>query len=152
MSKAECINMHYWETGIFGAKNTVNRFYNTASSSRFSRSSISHKESHQRKAIRLATSTFFQIFRKKPTLNTHNEPLNKHTDYIIPGIQQKKPSRIILKAFLRCVRDSNSWPPAWQAGILTNWTNAPVKVEMMRWTSGAYETRTRDLLRDRQAF
>ena len=27
--------------------------------------------------------------------------------------------------FQRCVPDSNSWPPAWQAGILTNWTNAP---------------------------
>ena len=27
--------------------------------------------------------------------------------------------------FKRCVRDSNSWPPAWQAGILTYWTNAP---------------------------
>ena len=26
---------------------------------------------------------------------------------------------------LRCVRDSNPWPPAWQAGILTSWTNAP---------------------------
>ena len=25
----------------------------------------------------------------------------------------------------RCVRDSNSWPHAWQACILTNWTNAP---------------------------
>ena len=28
--------------------------------------------------------------------------------------------------FLRCVRDSNPWPPAWQADILTNWTNAPL--------------------------
>ena len=25
----------------------------------------------------------------------------------------------------RCVRDSNPWPHAWQACILTNWTNAP---------------------------
>ena len=49
----------------FGAKNTVNRFYNTTSSSRFSQSSISHKENHQRKANRLATSTFFLIFVKK---------------------------------------------------------------------------------------
>ena len=28
-------------------------------------------------------------------------------------------------ASLRCGRDSNSRPPAWQAGILTNWTTAP---------------------------
>ena len=26
----------------------------------------------------------------------------------------------------RCVRDSNPWPHAWQACILTNWTNAPL--------------------------
>ena len=26
---------------------------------------------------------------------------------------------------MRCVRDSNPWPHAWQACILTNWTNAP---------------------------
>ena len=30
-----------------------------------------------------------------------------------------------LKTFLRCRRDSNSRPPAWQADILTNWTTAP---------------------------
>ena len=29
---------------------------------------------------------------------------------------------------LRCVRDSNPWPHAWQACILTNWTNAPFSV------------------------
>ena len=28
----------------------------------------------------------------------------------------------------RCVRDSNPWPHAWQACILTNWTNAPFLV------------------------
>ena len=27
--------------------------------------------------------------------------------------------------YLRCVRDSNPWPPPWQGDILTNWTNAP---------------------------
>ena len=27
---------------------------------------------------------------------------------------------------MRCVRDSNPWPHAWQACILTNWTNAPI--------------------------
>ncbi len=26
---------------------------------------------------------------------------------------------------VRCVRDSNPWPPPWQGDILTNWTNAP---------------------------
>ena len=29
---------------------------------------------------------------------------------------------------VRCVRDSNPWPHAWQACILTNWTNAPFGV------------------------
>ena len=33
--------------------------------------------------------------------------------------------------FKRCVRDSNSWPPAWQAGILTYWTNAPFHVRTL---------------------
>ena len=27
---------------------------------------------------------------------------------------------------VRCVRDSNPWPHAWQACILTSWTNAPI--------------------------
>ena len=31
----------------------------------------------------------------------------------------------LLDVFLRCGRDSNSRPTAWQAGILTNWTTAP---------------------------
>ena len=31
----------------------------------------------------------------------------------------------LLSPLLRCVPDSNRWPPAWQAGILTSWTNAP---------------------------
>ena len=53
------------------------------------------------------------------------------------------------EAVLRCVRGSNSWPPAWQAGILTNWTNTPM--ELCLW-SGVYEARTRDLQRDRLAF
>ena len=57
----------------------------------------------------MTISSFFNL--------TFARKANKHTDYIIPGIQQKKPSRIILKVFC-----------------------------------GAYETRTRDLLRDRQAF
>ena len=31
----------------------------------------------------------------------------------------------IFYMFRRNVRGLNSWPPAWQAGILTNWTNVP---------------------------
>ena len=31
----------------------------------------------------------------------------------------------IVYMFVRNVRGLNSWPPAWQAGILTNWTNVP---------------------------
>ena len=34
--------------------------------------------------------------------------------------------QLLHSAMLRCVRDSNPWPPAWQAGILTGWTNAPM--------------------------
>ena len=37
----------------------------------------------------------------------------------------------------RCVRDSNPWPHAWQACILTSWTNAPCYVHPQRlelWT------------------
>ena len=40
----------------------------------------------------------------------------KRTTYVIP--------------FLRCRRDSNSRPPAWQADILTNWTTAPRRNEL----------------------
>ena len=32
---------------------------------------------------------------------------------------------VVLLSLLRCGRDSNSRPPAWQAGILTSWTTAP---------------------------
>ena len=34
--------------------------------------------------------------------------------------------------YLRCVRDSNPWPPPWQGDILTNWTNAPNKYWSVR--------------------
>ena len=44
--------------------------------------------------------------------------------------QEKSPWKwLTFKGFgmlLRCVRDSNPWPHAWQACILTNWTNAPL--------------------------
>ena len=43
--------------------------------------------------------------------------------------QEKSPWKSItfkgFRVLLRCVRDSNPWPHAWQACILTNWTNAP---------------------------
>ena len=55
--------MHYWETGIFGAKNAVNRFYKTTSSSHFSQSSISHNESHERKQTILPHRHLFLPFR-----------------------------------------------------------------------------------------
>ena len=35
---------------------------------------------------------------------------------------------VILLSLLRCGRDSNSRPPAWQADILTDWTTAPRKL------------------------
>ena len=44
-------------------------------------------------------------------------------------IKRREPDEIASSGSLyyvqRCVRDSDPWPPAWQAGILTNWTNAP---------------------------
>ena len=40
------------------------------------------------------------------------------------GQKQKTRERDCFRV-LRCVQDSNQRPPAWQAGILTNWTNAP---------------------------
>ena len=36
-------------------------------------------------------------------------------------------------AFWRCGRDSNPRPPAWQAGILTSWTTAPIFQHLSRW-------------------
>ena len=43
-----------------------------------------------------------------------------------PGRKQNLPLLIgVAGDFMRCVRDSNPWPHAWQACILTNWTNAP---------------------------
>ena len=41
------------------------------------------------------------------------------------GQKQKTRERDCFRV-LRCVQDSNQRPPAWQAGILTTWTNAPV--------------------------
>ena len=41
--------------------------------------------------------------------------------------------QLLHSAMLRCVRDSNPWPPAWQAGILTGWTNAPMFFCGQRW-------------------
>ena len=38
----------------------------------------------------------------------------------------KKTSWFLYQEVKRCVRDSNPWPHAWQACILTNWTNAPI--------------------------
>ena len=127
-------------------KNIVNRFYKTASSSRF----LCH-QFHIKKVISESKPschiTIFPIIVDKKTYfeytqwanKTHHlmtfssflyltfvREANKHIDNTFQAYQQKKPSRIILKVFLRCVRDSNSWPPAWQAGILTNWTNAPI--------------------------
>ena len=79
----------------------------------------------------------------------------------------KKSLKHLLEALLfqRCVRDSNSWPHAWQACILTYWTNAPnvcivfLCPSFMAWeracffaVGGAYETRTRDPMRDRHVF
>ena len=59
------------------------------------------------------------------------------------GVRQRKVLKYVLQDFSlfcfikkRCVRDSNPWPHAWQACILTNWTNAPLRAEN--------ETRTRD--------
>ena len=43
---------------------------------------------------------------------------------IVRGVETKKPNQKT-DSVLRCVRDSNPWPHAWQACILTNWTNAP---------------------------
>ena len=53
---------------------------------------------------------------------------------IFAGARKRKSSEILefqsfaLICYLlsRCVRDSNPWPHAWQACILTNWTNAPL--------------------------
>ena len=44
----------------------------------------------------------------------------------IPGIYTIKKSEENLRT-LRCVRDSNPWPHAWQACILTSWTNTPLR-------------------------
>ena len=38
--------------------------------------------------------------------------------------KKRKPIGFLI---LRCVRDSNPWPHAWQACILTSWTNAPFR-------------------------
>ena len=53
---------------------------------------------------------------------------------ILADTENKKSSEILeFQSFAliyyllsRCVRDSNPWPHAWQACILTNWTNAPL--------------------------
>lgn len=65
------------KTGIFGAKNIVNRFYKTASSSRF----LCH-QFHIKKVISESKPSchitiFLSLLTRKPTLNTHNEPI-KH--------------------------------------------------------------------------
>ena len=39
--------------------------------------------------------------------------------------KQKKKTTFRLSSLVRCVGDSNPWPRAWQARILTSWTNAP---------------------------
>ena len=58
-----------------------------------------------------------------------------HLSYIsMAGVEGFEPSPTILETVMlpitpnpywRCVRDLNPWPPAWQAGVLTNWTNTP---------------------------
>ena len=48
-----------------------------------------------------------------------------HIRYFNYLIHNKKGSNYCY-SLSRCVRDSNPWPHAWQACILTNWTNAPL--------------------------
>ena len=49
------------------------------------------------------------------------------------SMQQKK-ERHFRISLSRCVRDSNPWPHAWQACILTNWTNAPLSFSFVAFS------------------
>ena len=53
----------------------------------------------------------------KKSKNESSSPCNRLSSF--------KQKRKLKASCLRCVRDSNSWPQAWQACILTDWTNAP---------------------------
>ena len=62
---------------------------------------------------------FAFLFRKrKGTINFANSQIN------VWFFRKKKKKHFCF--FLRCGRDSNPRPHAWQACILTNWTTAPI--------------------------
>ena len=72
----------------------------------------------------------FISFQKVPRISHVRTALNRR---FLPKRRKRKSSEILeFQSFAliyyllsRCVRDSNPWPHAWQACILTNWTNAP---------------------------
>ena len=77
-----------------------------------------------------ARSVCFLSYGKKQP----NEQLSSYFSLLFSAFwkQQKSPDSVenqdfyfIFQFIWRCVRDSNPWPHAWQACILTNWTNAP---------------------------
>ena len=82
---------------------------------------------------------FFQLLlecsQRKASATEFSEAIEEFNPPIfLPKWRKRKSSKIlefqnfalIFYLLSRCVRDSNPWPHAWQACILTNWTNAPL--------------------------